>query len=75
MNPNINPLTVQQVIDALTQAVECGQVTSETILEIAIEDSSLGGHFPCPVACVAPGFDWDTGRIFLIPQKKLISKP
>ena len=41
---------------------------------IMIEGSAIGGTPAVNVECVVRGFDWDHGKVFIVPSEKLVKK-
>lgn len=67
-------LTAQEFHSILGNLIANGQIDPDQKVEIQTADFSIGPHAGEGVCAVVPGFDWDQGRLFLIPQKDLILK-
>lgn len=63
-------MTTKKLIDALTHFTMERKMDWEVCIPIE-EDAHLGGTACTNVKSISVGFDWDRGRIFLIPEDKL----
>lgn len=66
-------LTVGELYSLLKQWIDAGLVNLDQLIEIELSDFSIGPHAGAGICAVMPGIDWDSGRLFLIPSKELVS--
>ena len=69
-----NGMTLEEIKDMIDSLLDKNPEFKTTKLEIKINDPSIAYSSGTTVSGIMQGFDWDNGRVFIMPEKELISK-
>lgn len=67
-------LTVLELYQTLGRLIDSNNIDPDQTVEIRTADPAMGPHAGMGICAVYPGFDWDQGRLFLIPERELVSR-
>lgn len=65
-------MTIQELYNRLGAMLQSGRIDPSQSILIPVNESGIGVRPAVEVTMVTEGFDWDHGRVFLIPSKGLI---
>lgn len=67
-------MTVKELLEILNAAKNNGRENDAVVIEVSVEKIILGPTPSVTVKEAQMGFDWDSHKIILVPERKLSEK-